>query len=82
MNMRILIALACLATAACSSEGDARRALNGAGYTHIQITGYRLFGCAKSDTFSTGFEAVGPGGARVSGVVCSDWLKGSTIRTD
>lgn len=66
----------------CTAEDTATRALKGAGYTDIQTTGYRVFGCAKSDEFHTGFEAKGPSGQRVSGVVCSGFLKGATVRTD
>lgn len=76
----IFVLVACLI--GCSSANDARRALEGAGYTNIHTDGYRFFGCGKEDTFKTGFSAVGPTGKRVTGVVCSSWTKGSTIRTD
>lgn len=66
----------------CTSESDATRALAGAGYRDVHITGYRWWGCSKDDQFHTGFEAVGLTGQRVSGVVCSAWMKGSTIRMD
>lgn len=83
MRLRLILAAVCaVAIAACSSSNDAQRALNGAGYTNINITGYRWTGCSESDEFSTGFEATGPSGVRTSGVVCSHWFKGSTIRTD
>lgn len=66
----------------CTSESDATRALAGVGYRDVQITGYRWWGCCKDDQFHTGFAATGPTGQRVSGVVCSGWMKGSTIRMD
>ncbi len=66
----------------CTSETEATRALTGAGYTNITMTGYRFFLCDENDTWSTGFEATGPNGNRVSGAVCSGVLKGATIRLD
>ena len=50
------------------------------GYTNIEITGYEFGACAEEDVFHTGFIAVSPTGYVVGGVVCSGWLKGSTIR--
>ncbi len=74
-------AIACVvALSACSSESDARKALRQAGYTDVQITGYAPFSCGKDDSFSTGFVAKGPNGQVATGVVCSAWMKGSTIR--
>jgi len=67
---------------ACTAPDTATSALDGAGYTDIQITGWRAFSCSKDDTFSTGFRAKGPTGKSVTGVVCSGLLKGATIRTD
>lgn len=60
----------------------ANRALDSAGYSQIQITGFRFFGCGEDDNFRTGFAAVGPTGKPVTGVVCGGFLKGSTIRLD
>lgn len=68
--------------AGCTNGDGAVRALEGAGYTNIKITGYRVFGCHEDDTFRTGFKATGNNGKQVSGVVCSGILKGSTIRVD
>lgn len=79
---KILVLALVLCMVGCSSPKDAQKALEGAGYTEVRITGYRFFGCSKDDAFSTGFTAKGPTGKEVSGVVCSDWFKGSTIRTD
>lgn len=78
----LILATVLLALAACTDNDTATRALQGAGYTDIQLTGYRVTGCSDSDDFATGFEAKGPTGVRVTGVVCSGWLKGATVRTD
>jgi len=84
MKKSLIVALSLIAalSAGCTSSGDATRALQGAGYTNIELTGYRFFGCGEDDTFHTGFQAVGPTGQRVSGVVCSGVLKGATVRID
>jgi hypothetical protein len=77
----ILPLIVCLIVAGCSDEGVARKALDGAGYTGVQLTGYEWAGCSGNDTYSTGFKALGPTGKPVVGVVCSGWMKGATIRT-
>lgn len=66
----------------CTSEVSARKVLADQGYTRIEITGYRYFGCSADDEFHTGFKAVSPAGHEVSGVVCAGWMKGETIRFD
>jgi hypothetical protein len=83
MNIKTILAF-CVAfvLSACSSSDQATRALQGAGYKDIRITGYSFFGCDEKDSFHTGFEATGPNGQRVDGVVCSGWFKGATIRTN
>lgn len=81
-NRLTFLAVTLLALTACTDTDTATRALQGAGYTDIQLTGYRWTGCSDSDDFATGFEAEGPTGVRVTGVVCSGWLKGATVRTD
>ena len=78
-----LVVLFALLLCACTNEESAMRALNGAGYKDIQMTGYSFFQCSEDDFYSTGFEAIGPTGNKVSGAVCAGfWLKGSPIRTD
>ncbi|HCZ48001.1 MAG TPA: hypothetical protein DCZ11_03230 [Gammaproteobacteria bacterium] len=77
----MMLALAALA-AGCTKPEDARQALEGAGFTQIELGGYGWFACDEKDTFSTKFTATGPTGKRVSGVVCSGLLKGNTIRMD
>jgi hypothetical protein len=78
----ILSAVVFCALGACTDETTARRALDAAGFSDIQITGYGLFDCSKDDQLHTRFAATGPTGKRVSGVVCSGLMKGSTIRFD
>lgn len=81
----IVIAVVTL-LAGCTDNPGAMRALKGAGYHDIKITGYRFLGCdsgkGSDDNWHTGFDAVGPTGERVTGVVCAGFLKGNTIRTD
>ena len=79
---KIIYILVLLALSACSNSEQATRALQGAGYKDINITGYSLFGCADEDYIRTGFKAIGPSGQQVNGVVCSGWFKGATIRTN
>ncbi len=78
---KILLVVAVLLSG-CTSSSEAMRALESTGYSNINITGYRFFLCDDKDTFSTGFEATGQNGRRVSGAVCSGFLKGATIRLD
>lgn len=78
----VLFSVVLLGVAGCTSSDEATRALSGAGYKDIQITGYRLWGCDENDEFHTGFSATGPTGARASGVVCSAIFKSATIRFD
>jgi hypothetical protein len=64
----------------CSDPEGARRVLEKQGYSQIQITGYKFFGCSKGDTYRTGFKATAPNGSYTSGVVCKGWFKGNTVR--
>jgi hypothetical protein len=80
---KIMIAALLILLTACSDGDAAMHALRGAGYTNVEITGFKFFGCGKDDTFTTGFDAKGPTGEHVSGVVCSGFglfSKGATIR--
>lgn len=82
---KTLIATLCLASiflAGCTNSSEAQRALEGSGYTDVKIKGYAFFGCGQGDSFHTGFEAKGPTGRSVQGVVCSGVFKGATIRLD
>jgi hypothetical protein len=83
MAMRlVLIVVGLLVIVGCVDEPTARRALSGAGYTDVEITGYNTWACSEDDTYHTGFKAKGPTGQVVTGTVCSAWGKGSTIRLD
>lgn len=64
----------------CSDQKTAKKTLENSRYTDIELGGYSFFGCSKEDTFSTKFTATNPNGVIVSGVVCSGWFKGGTIR--
>lgn len=79
--MRKAILLSCLLVlAACTDDSATKSTLQKAGYTDIQTTGYDMFACSDSDTFSTGFRAKNPQGQVVTGVVCCGLLKSCTIR--
>lgn len=84
MKIKTLIAALAVAAAltACSSRSEAERAVTALGFTDVKTTGYRLFGCSEDDNFHTGFEATDKNGKRVTGVVCSGFLKGATVRID
>lgn len=78
--------VAALLLAGCTRPNHATNVLRAQGFREIHITGYRVFGCDGSkgsdDGFHTGFEAIGPNGQKVSGVVCEGLLKGATVRYD
>jgi hypothetical protein len=82
----LLIIAAALSLSACFTDPqNTNRVLTEAGYSHIQITGFRFYGCDKNDSIHTGFKAVGPTGHPVTGVVCSGYGlfgKSNTIRID
>lgn len=80
--MKKIIAISiCLFLSACTNENDADRSLISLGFTNITYTGFRLFACADSDFYHTGFKAINPQGNKVSGTVCSGILfKNSTVR--
>lgn len=61
---------------------EARAVLSAQGYTQVEITGSRLFGCGREDVYRTGFRAVGPTGVPAQGVVCSGIFKGATVRIE
>ena len=52
------------------------------GFTNVETTGYRWFGCGKGDIWHTGFKATNQNGKDVTGVVCKGFFKGSTLRLD
>lgn len=79
--MKYIILLLTILLFGCTSETDTNRALEGAGFTEIQIGGYDVLGCSEDDFFHTKFTAKNPAGKIVSGTVCSGVLfKNATIR--
>lgn len=81
MKKIFTLGLITVALVACSDAPTTERILRQHGYTNIKTTGYSWVSCGKDDSFATGFTANTQTGARVSGVVCSGWFKGATIRT-
>ena len=79
-KMNMLLILAAFLASGCTDADEATKALVDSGYKDVQIKGYSLTGCSKDDAFHTEFLAKGATGNEVRGVVCSGWLKGSTIR--
>ncbi|HVZ89587.1 MAG TPA: hypothetical protein VHG72_21680 [Polyangia bacterium] len=76
-----LLAVVAILTPGCSDESATRHALEADGFTRIETTGWAPLGCSKDDSTCTGFEAVGPSGIRVTGVVGCGWFfKGCTVR--
>ncbi len=80
--MKKLFAVAVLVVflAGCSDDRAARSALDAAGFSEIVIRGFGWTGCGRDDDFTTKFTAKNQNGRAVSGVVCSGWFKGGTIR--
>ena len=80
---RILPILTLLAVCSgCIDQPVAERALKASSLKSIKIDGYRILGCSDDDQFHTGFWALTQDDVPVSGVVCSGWLKGATVRFD
>ncbi len=75
----ILLLAAC---SGCIDQPKAEKALKANNLKSVEITGYRFFGCGQDDQFHTGFTALTQDNTPVSGVVCSGWLKGATVRFD
>lgn len=64
-------------------NSKARRILEGAGYTDIDLGGYAWFDCSEDDSLASDFTAKGPNGQIVHGAVCCGMLaKNCTIRLD
>lgn len=78
---KLLLIMSCVLVVGCSSSDDATRALKTQGFTHIQ-TRVAFFGCDEGDAFKTRFSAKNTKGEIVTGVVCSNQLKGFIIRLD
>lgn len=80
-----LLGVGIVSHASCTNEEGARRALESAGYDEIVLHGHAWSGCADGDDTCTSFEAVGPRGRHIDGVVGCGYSagcrKGCTIRT-
>lgn len=74
------VAGAVLSMSACTDKKTARKTLDNAGYSDVEVGGYGFFACGRDDSFSTKFKARNPVGKEVSGVVCNGWFKSGTIR--
>ena len=80
---KLIFALVVALVAGCTAPKKATRLLESQGYTDVEITGYKFWGCSEDDRFHTGFRAKGVTGREVSGVVCSGLIfKGATVRFD
>lgn len=81
--MKPVLAIGLLLTlGACSDAPATVRAVENSGMTEARATGYRFWGCDEKDIFHTGFIARNARGQEVTGVVCSGWFKGATVRFD
>ncbi|MBA8881796.1 hypothetical protein [Phyllobacterium myrsinacearum] len=60
----------------------ATAALNAQGISDVTIGDHAFFGCGESDSRASEFRGTGANGKPVTGVVCSAWLKGITVRYD
>lgn len=80
---KVLLIASLFLLAGCTDEKGATSALSDAGLTPVNVGGYPLWGgCGKDDAFATKFIATNAQGKRVTGVVCSGWFKGKTVRFD
>lgn len=79
--MQAILLIAALTLVGCIEPANAKRVLEDAGYSNVEIIGYDIFSCSDDDTLHTGFTATGPTGRPVRGTVCSGlFFKNSTIR--
>jgi hypothetical protein len=85
MKFTITLSLLLILLGGCTNPNGATTILGAQGFTDIQINpvgpGW-LFRCSEDDQVRTPFTAVSPSGTEVNGVVCTGFLKGSTIRFD
>ena len=65
-----------------TDEAGTIRVLTEAGYTTIETQGKNYLSCSTGDVYATNFTAISPSGHQVTGVVCSGFFKGNTIRLD
>lgn len=83
MKLRTIAALCAVPLlAACTDPDGARRALDDMAFSNVEIRGYAWMGCGEDYIFHTRFQAVNLNGKTVTGVVCSTWLKGKSVKFD
>lgn len=82
ISIACILVLIVVLPSGCTQPENATRILTQAGYTDIDITGWRPFMAGKDENFSTGFRAKSANGSEVSGSVTYGFFKGSTIRMD
>uniref|UniRef100_A0AB39CCT2 Lipoprotein n=1 Tax=Pseudomonas phage RVTF4 TaxID=3236931 RepID=A0AB39CCT2_9VIRU len=80
---KIILTLGLIVLTGCSDGPATLKAVEGAGYKDVQITGWAPFSCSEDDRVRTGFKATDQRGNRISGTYCSGLIfKGGTIRLD
>lgn len=77
------VALLIVVMFSCTDSERTVEVLRKAGYKNIETTGHS-YSCSDSDTYCTGFTAIGPSGQLVEGAVgcgsSTSCSKGCTIR--
>ncbi len=76
----IQLLLVSLILTSCTDPDGAIQALKGNNLEPIQVGGYSFFGCGDDYIFATKFQAKNQKGDVVSGVVCSGFLKGNSLK--
>jgi prepilin-type N-terminal cleavage/methylation domain-containing protein len=66
--------------ASMPGEDKAKRALDDAGIDKVQLGNRNYYGCAQDDAYGIEFSGTNARGKTVNGIVCMDYMKGSTIR--
>ena len=79
--MRMLFVLIpILFLTACTDPETATRAAEAMGLTDVKTTGYNMWACGDTYTYSTEFTAKNVLGKEVNGVVCSGYMSGASVR--
>lgn len=64
----------------CTSQPTAAHILEAHGFHQYELKGKDMFGCGKGDWFFGQRFVATRDGQTFTGVVCSGWLKGATLR--
>jgi hypothetical protein len=81
MAAAVLMVVAMVLLSGCGVDPvKGRQALEAQGLTDVEIGGWAWLGCDEKDAFRSKFTATGANGKPVSGVLCSAYFKGVTIR--